>query len=133
MHRYLVPPGYRRAAPIRCLKLDGFTDLIDQWLNRWPLAGDQFFVDLDLGRENLPAGTWLAMGAAIVEMTSVPHLGCRKFAARFGLEAMKFVNSRRGRKAVSAGDQRQSARAGSCRHGRQDSKGVARISLNGNE
>ena len=66
--------------------------------DRWPLAGDQLFVDLDLSKENLPAGTRLAMGSAIIEVTSVPHLGCKKFVARFGLEAMKFVNSRRGKK-----------------------------------
>ena len=72
--------------------------LVAQSEDRWALAGDQFFVDLDLGRENLPAGTRLAMGSAIVEVTAVPHLGCRKFVARFGLEAMKFVNSRRGKK-----------------------------------
>ena len=66
--------------------------------DRWALAGDQVFVDLDLSRENLPAGTRLAMGSAIVEVTAVPHLGCRKFVTRFGLEAMKFVNSRRGKK-----------------------------------
>ena len=66
--------------------------------DRWALAGDQLFVDLDLSKENLPAGTRLAMGSAIVEVTAVPHLGCRKFVARFGLEAMKFVNSRRGKK-----------------------------------
>lgn len=64
---------------------------------RWALAGDQFFVDLDLGKENLPAGTRLAMGSAIIEVTALPHLGCKKFTARFGLEAMKFVNSRRGK------------------------------------
>ncbi len=66
--------------------------------DRWALAGDQFFVDLDLSKENLPAGTRLAMGSAVVEVTAVPHLGCKKFAARFGLEAMKFTNSRRGKK-----------------------------------
>ena len=72
--------------------------LVGQSEDRWALAGDQFFVDLDLGRENLPARTRLAMGSAIVEVTAVPHLGCRKFVARFGLEATKFVNSRRGKK-----------------------------------
>ena len=72
--------------------------LVAQSEDRWALAGDQFFVDLDLGKENLPAGTRLAMGSAIVEVTAVPHLGCRKFVARFGLEATKFVNSRRGKK-----------------------------------
>ena len=63
----------------------------------WPLAGDQFFVDLDLSDENLPAGTRLAIGSAILEITAVPHLGCKKLTARFGLEAMKFVNSGRGK------------------------------------
>ena len=72
--------------------------LVAQSEDRWALAGDQFFVDLDLGKENLPAGTRLAMGSAIVEVTAVPHLGCRKFVARFGLEATKFVNSRRGKR-----------------------------------
>ena len=72
--------------------------LVAQAEDRWALAGHEFFVDLDLGRENLPAGTRLAMGSAILEVTAVPHLGCRKFVARFGLEATKFVNSRRGKK-----------------------------------
>lgn len=64
---------------------------------RWPLAGDQLYVDLDLGGENLPAGTRLAIGSAVVEVTPPPHTGCRKFVARFGVEAMKFVNSQVGR------------------------------------
>jgi hypothetical protein len=59
----------------------------------WPLAGDQFFVDMDLSDENLPAGTRLHLGTAILEITAEPHLGCKKFTERFGLEAMKFVNS----------------------------------------
>jgi hypothetical protein len=63
----------------------------------WPLAGDQLFVDLDLSRENLPPGTQLALGTAVVEVTDVPHQGCRKFADRFGVEATKFVNSTRGK------------------------------------
>lgn len=60
---------------------------------RWPLAGDQLFVDLDLSVLNLPPGTRLAVGAAVVEVTSQPHTGCQKFVKRFGLDAMKFVNS----------------------------------------
>lgn len=60
---------------------------------RWPLAGDQFYLDLDLSKENLPPGTQLELGTAIVEVTNIPHLGCRKFVTRFGVEAMKFVNS----------------------------------------
>lgn len=64
---------------------------------RWPLAGDQIYVDLDLSFENLPAGTRLALGAAVVEVTPEPHTGCAKFSARFGSEALKFVNKPPGR------------------------------------
>ena len=60
---------------------------------RWPLAGDQLYLDLDLSADNLPPGTRLALGAAVIEVTSEPHNGCKKFRARFGLAAMKFVNS----------------------------------------
>ena len=65
--------------------------------DRWPLAGDQLFIDLDLSRENLPPGTQLALGDAIIEVTEPPHTGCKKFAERFGVDAMVFVNSGRGR------------------------------------
>ena len=64
---------------------------------RWPLAGDQLFVDLDLSVENLPAGTRLGVGRAVVEVTAEPHTGCAKFSARFGSEAIKFVNKSPGR------------------------------------
>jgi len=71
--------------------------LVAQGKDRWQLAGDQLFLDLDLGKENLPAGTRLAIGSAMIEVTPPPHTGCRKFVSRFGLEAMKFVNSEVGR------------------------------------
>ena len=67
--------------------------LVAQERDRWQLAGDQIFVDLDLSIENLPPGTRLAMGSAIVEVTAQPHTGCAKFVERFGKDAMKFVNS----------------------------------------
>ena len=51
---------------------------------RWSLAGDQFYIDLDLTKDNLPPGSQLELGTAIVEIPSVPHLGCKKFAMRFG-------------------------------------------------
>jgi len=63
----------------------------------WPLAGDQLYVDLDLSVENLPAGTRLAIGAAMIEVTEPPHTGCAKFSARYGSPAMRFVNSPEGR------------------------------------
>ena len=71
--------------------------LIAQEKSRWCLAGDQLYVDLDLSEENLPAGTQLEVGEAIIEVTALPHTGCKKFVSRFGLEAMKFVNSETGR------------------------------------
>jgi hypothetical protein len=71
--------------------------LIAQDRSRWPLAGDQLFVDLDLAAENLPAWTKLQIGSAIIEVTDQPHTGCAKFVSRFGVEAMKFVNSSLGR------------------------------------
>jgi len=64
---------------------------------RWPLAGDQFYVDLDLSVDNLPAGTRLAIGETVIEVTEEPHTGCDKFTARFGSEAVKFVNKSPGR------------------------------------
>jgi hypothetical protein len=67
--------------------------LVAQNKDRWALAGDQLYVDLDLSEENLPAGTQLRLGDAIIEVTNQPHTGCKKFVARFGLDAMKFVNS----------------------------------------
>ena len=63
----------------------------------WPLAGDQFFVDLDLSTANLPTGTQVRIGSSLIEITPDPHLGCKKFAARFGRDALDFVNSPIGR------------------------------------
>jgi len=71
--------------------------LVAQHKARWALAGDQLFVDLDLSEANLPAGTRLAIGEAIVQVTDQPHTGCAKFVERFGVDAMKFVNSEVGR------------------------------------
>lgn len=71
--------------------------LIAQGRERWPLAGDQLYLDLDLSAANLPAGARLALGQAVIEVTAQPHTGCKKFVARFGLEAMQFVNSKVGR------------------------------------
>lgn len=71
--------------------------LLAQDKDRWQLAGDQLFIDMDLSDENLPAGTQLEIGSAVIEVTEVPHTGCKKFVSRFGLDAMKFVNSPLGR------------------------------------
>ena len=65
--------------------------------DRWPLAGDQLYVDLDLSRANLPPGSRVQIGSAVIEFSEPPHTGCAKFSGRFGVDALKFVNSQIGR------------------------------------
>jgi hypothetical protein len=72
-------------------------ELLAQIPERWALAGDQLYVDFDLSEANVPPGTRLAIGNAVIEITAPPHLGCKKFSARFGPDAMKFVNSPEGK------------------------------------
>lgn len=67
--------------------------LLAQDESRWALAGDQLFVDFDLSEANIPAGTRIAIGSAILEVSATPHTGCAKFSERFGKDALKFVNS----------------------------------------
>jgi hypothetical protein len=71
--------------------------LVAVGLDRRALAGDQLYVDLDLSIDNLPAGSRLQIGAAVIEIDAHPHLGCAKFAARFGDDARRFVNTPTGR------------------------------------
>jgi len=91
--------------------------LVAQEKSRWQLAGDQLFLDLDLSAENLPAGTRLSLGSAVIEVTPPPHLGCQKFVARFGLEAMRFVNSPLGRQLHLRGINAKVVQAGVIRVG----------------
>jgi hypothetical protein len=72
-------------------------ELVACGTDRMALAGDQMYVDLDLSTENLPAGSLLAVGQAVLQVSAEPHTGCAKFVERFGAEAMRFVNSRLGR------------------------------------
>lgn len=96
--------GYRKTAdgsahPDMQLNLTNsrVISLIAQSRSRWKLAGDQFYVDMDLSKENLPAGTQLKIGTAIIEITAEPHLGCKKFIERYGRDAAIFVNSEKGK------------------------------------
>jgi hypothetical protein len=86
--------------------------LLAQTQERWPLAGDQLFIDLDLSEGNLPPGTQLALGSAVIEVTSQPHTGCGKFLERFGADAMQFVNSATGRSLRMRGLNAKVVRAG---------------------
>ena len=71
--------------------------LVAQGRERWQLAGDQLYADLDLSNQNLPPGTRLELGDAVIEVSAYPHRGCQKFSARFGVDATRFVNSKQGR------------------------------------
>lgn len=66
---------------------------------RWALAGDNLLVDMGLDRDGLPAGSKLAIGETlVVQISELPHTGCAKFSARFGSDALKFINSPEGRR-----------------------------------
>lgn len=84
---------------------------------RRELAGDQLYVDLDLGPDNLPPGSRLSVGEAIIEVTEPPHTGCKKFAARFGVDAMVFVNSGLGKARNFRGINARVVRPGAIRVG----------------
>ena len=91
--------------------------LLAQTEDRWALAGDQLFVDFDLSEENIPPGTRLAIGSAVIEVSAEPHSGCKKFSARFGVDAMKFVNSPAGQRLHLRGINTKVIQAGTIRIG----------------
>ena len=68
-------------------------ELIAHSSDRWKLAGDQLFIEIDISRNNLPPGSKLKVGSAIIEVSGKPHTGCQKFSQRFGLDALKFVST----------------------------------------
>lgn len=92
-------------------------ELVAGGTERMPLAGDQLYVDLDLSADNLPPGSLLAVGQALLEVSEAPHLGCAKFVERFGAEAMRFVNSRVGRQLRLRGMNARVVRPGLVRPG----------------
>jgi len=92
-------------------------DLLAQSEDRWALAGDQLYVDMELSDENLPAGTRLTLGTAVLEVTPEPHTGCKKFAERYGTDATKFVNSKEGKRLHLRGIYARVVEAGEIRVG----------------
>jgi hypothetical protein len=90
--------GRRRRANQLTLMNARLAALVARSSERWPLAGDQLYVDLDLSDEHLPPGTRVAVGSAVVEISAEPHTGCRLFAERFGRAALELVNSSEGRR-----------------------------------
>jgi hypothetical protein len=92
-------------------------ELVAGGTSRMQLAGDQLYVDLDISMDNLPPGSLLTVGEAVLEVSEVPHLGCAKFVERFGADAMAFVNSRVGRRLRLRGMNTRVVRAGVVRVG----------------
>jgi MOSC domain-containing protein YiiM len=84
---------------------------------RWGRAGDQLYVDLDLGEDNLPPGARLRIGSVVLEISAKPHRGCAKFAARFGADALRLVSSERGRAARLRGVNARVVTGGTARVG----------------
>jgi MOSC domain-containing protein YiiM len=89
--------GKRRRANQLTVINSRLAALIARSRDRWPLAGDQLYVDFDLSLEHLPAGSRVAIGAAEIEVSPEPHTGCRLFRERYGEDALRFVNSPDGR------------------------------------
>jgi MOSC domain-containing protein YiiM len=85
--------------------------------SRWPLAGDQLLADADLSTENLPPGTRLAIGDAVLEVSEAPHTGGAKFRARFGSDALRWINSPLGRELRMRGINTRVVRGGAVRVG----------------
>ena len=102
-------------------------DLVAGHPDRRALAGDQLFLDLDLSAANLPPGTRLGIGTAVIEVTAQPHTGCGKFVERFGLEAMKFVNSPAGRALNLRGINARVVQSGAVRAGDRARKLAGRV------
>ena len=92
-------------------------ELVAQDRERWSLAGDQLYIDMELSEDNLSAGTRLAIGSAVIEVSAQPHSGCRKFSDRFGVDAMKFVNSPEGKRLHLRGINTRVVQAGIVRVG----------------
>ena len=91
--------------------------LIAQSEDRWQLSGDQLFVDMDLSVDNLPVGTKLSLGSAILEVTAKPHTGCGKFSSRYGKDALRLTATPQGRAQRLRGMYTRVVRSGTVRVG----------------
>ena len=85
--------------------------------SRWPLAGDQLYVDLDLSLDNLPTGTRLVFEEVELEVTAAPHTGCLQFRDRFGVDALKLTATPDGRELRLRGINTRVAKPGRLRAG----------------
>ena len=100
-----------------CIMNSRMIDLVAGDRDRWELAGDNLFVDLDLSRTNLQAGQLLSIGECVIEITEQSHNGCARFCQRFGAPALKVVNSPTGKKLRLRGIYAKVIKAGDVRVG----------------
>ena len=92
-------------------------ELLAQSEEMWPMAGDQLAIDMDLSVDNLPPGTRLSIGSAVVEISAKPHTGCEKFEDRFGRDALRFISTPLGRGLRLRGVNTRVVRSGTIRVG----------------
>lgn len=83
----------------------------------WAPSGDQLYVDLDISEANLPAGSRLAVGEAVLEVSDHPHTGCAQFRERWGADALRFANGPRFRHLRLRGANTMVVRSGLVRPG----------------
>jgi len=105
-----------------CIMNSRMIDLVAGDKDRWELAGDNLFVDLDLSRKNLRAGQLLSIGECVIEITEQSHNGCSKFSQRFGPSALKVVNSPIGKELRLRGIYAKVVKAGDVRVGNEITK-----------
>ena len=80
-----------------CIMMSGMIRAIAGGRENWAAAGDNLFIDMDLTPENCPPGTRLAIGSVELEVSKIPHKGCKLFVERYGREACAFLSVAVGR------------------------------------
>ena len=113
----LTPTGGPNIAAQVTIINSRLLNLLAQSEERWPLAGDQLVIDLDMSVDNLPPGSRLAIGEAVIEISKEPHTGCRKFAERFGHDALRFISTPLGRQMRMRGINTRVVQSGTVRVG----------------
>ena len=113
----LTPTGGPNIAAQVTIINSRLLNLLAQSEERWPLAGDQLVIDIDMSEDNLPPGARLAIGSAVIEISKEPHTGCRKFAGRFGHDALRFISTPLGRRMRMRGINTRVVQSGTVRVG----------------
>jgi MOSC domain-containing protein YiiM len=83
----------------------------------WAQCGDQLYIDLDISEANLPAGTRIAVGEAVLELQAEPHTGCVQFRGWWGPEALRHISTEEGRALRMRGANTRVVQSGAVRPG----------------